>query len=80
MDRAPFDSLANREPPSGTTLSRRHLLALSVAFAAGGLSYTVFASLGTPSWWAMTACALTTIGCRALAVMFDFKLPPMGHR
>jgi uncharacterized membrane protein YeiH len=52
----------------------------AICAAAGGLSYTVFASLGTPSWWAMTACALTTIGCRALAVMFDFKLPPMGHR
>ncbi|MEY2625465.1 MAG: hypothetical protein RL412_1240 [Pseudomonadota bacterium] len=52
----------------------------AICAAIGGLSYTVFASLDVPSWWAMTACALTTTGLRALAVMFDFTLPSTGRR
>lgn len=52
----------------------------AICAAAGSLSYTIFATLDAPSWWAMTACALTTTGCRALAVLLDFKLPPMGRR
>jgi uncharacterized membrane protein YeiH len=52
----------------------------AICAAADGLSYTIFASLDAPSWWAMTACALTMTGCRALAVVLDFKLPPLGNR
>jgi uncharacterized membrane protein YeiH len=52
----------------------------AICAAVGGLSYAIFASLDLASWWAMTACALTTTGLRALAVMFDFRLSPLDRR
>ncbi len=43
--------------------------------AAGGGSYALIATAGGTGWIAMTACALVTIGLRALAIHYDFKLP-----
>lgn len=47
----------------------------AICAAVGGASYVLTAMLDGTPWLAMTACALVTIGLRALAIHFDFKLP-----
>jgi uncharacterized membrane protein YeiH len=47
----------------------------AICAAAGGGSYALIATAGGPGWVSMTACALVTIGLRALAIHYDFKLP-----
>lgn len=46
--------------------------------AAGGTSYVLLIALESSHWVAMTACASVTIGLRAIAIYFDFTLPPTG--
>jgi len=52
----------------------------AICAAAGGASYALIATAGSAGWLAMTVCAIVTIGLRALAIHFDFKLPPSGAR
>jgi uncharacterized membrane protein YeiH len=47
--------------------------------AAGALIYVIAAGLGAEAWVAMAACAVVTIGLRALALRFDVRLPPVGR-
>lgn len=51
----------------------------AICAAAGGASYVLIATAGGAGWLAMTACALVTIGLRALAIHYDFKLPSSGR-
>lgn len=47
---------------------------------AGGIVYLMTVSAEAPSWWAMAACAVVTIGVRTLVLWLNLTLPPMGRR
>ena len=48
--------------------------------AAGGTGYAASMAINTPTWIALSACAVIAAGSRAVVIVFDVKLPPTGRR
>ena len=51
----------------------------AICAAAGGAIYLLLVMLEAPSWLAVASCAALTTGLRALALYYDFRLPPTGR-
>jgi uncharacterized membrane protein YeiH len=47
--------------------------------AAGGVAYCLVATNSDSSWWALIACAITTIGLRVVVLILDLTLPPVSR-
>ena len=46
--------------------------------AAGGTTYVIATTFGSPAWLSLASCAIVTTGLRGLALRFDWKLPSSG--